>query len=333
MGRKGLSKGLFLAAVLLLIMVMLYSGLQILESTVLQRKPPVLQNGDPGHVTDQTAVRDDVKYYPRQDITVVMLLGIDDEGPVRDSGFYNNTGGADMVALLIFDKKAEVCNLLLLNRDSMVEMPVLGLGGKPAGTYYGQLALSHTWGSGLKDSCENTRTTVSNMLLGVPIDYYMALNMDGIGILNDAVGGVTVTIQDDFSAVDESLVMGQTICLNAKQAMSFVRSRQGVGNGLNQSRMERHEQYMDGFVAGLRAHLASDPVYASRLMEQVSDYLVTDCSTTVLNRLVTEFQDYPLMPPVSPKGENVRGEKYHEFYVDQEDLERLALELFFAPIH
>ncbi len=325
MDRKGLSKFLFLAAALLLVMVMLYSGLQILESTVLP------QRGS-GRAAGKTVVRDGIKYYPRQDITVVMLLGIDDEGPVKDSGSYNNTGGADMVALLVFDEKTQACNMLVLNRDTMVEMPVLGVSGRPAGTLYGQLALSHTWGSGLQDSCENTRTTVSNLLLGAPIDYYLAMNMDGIAILNDAVGGVEVTIEDDFSEVNDSLIMGQTIRLNGKQAVSFVRSRQGVGNGLNESRMRRHEQYMDGFVDGLRQQLTKDVSYASQLLEKISDYTVTDCSTTVLNRLASKYGDYPVNDPVSPRGENVRGEEFYEFYVDQEDLERIALELFFEPI-
>ncbi len=326
MDRKGLKKGAFLATVLILILVVLYSGLQILESTV-------LQTGDTPAATaaGKTVVYEGKKYYPRQDITVIMLLGIDEDGPVKESEYYQNYGGADMVTLLIFDKKTEQCDLLVLNRDSMVEMPVLGLTGRPAGTDFGQLALSHTYGTGLEDSCENTRTTVSNMLLGAPIDYYFSMNMDGIGILNDAVGGVEVTIQDDFSAIDETLVMGQTIRLNAEQALHFVRSRQGVGSGINASRMERHKQYMRSFVTELKRNLDGNPLYASELLAKVNDYTVTDCSTTVLNRLATDFGDYTLGRIVSPEGENRMGEEFYEFYLDEEALKELAIELFFEP--
>ncbi len=326
MHRKGLTKGLFLAAVLILILVMLYSGLQILESTVLQTGGRLAQTAE-----RKTVVYEGREYYPRQDITVVMLLGIDNDGPVRDSGTYNNTGGADMVTLLIFDEKTRKCDLLVLNRDSMVEMPVLGFSGRPAGTLYGQLALSHTYGSGLEDSCENTRTTVSDMLLGARIDYYFSMNMDGIGILNDAVGGVEVTVQDDFSEIDPTLVMGQTIRLNAQQAVHFVRSRQGVGEGLNLGRMERHEQYMRSFVSLLKDNLETNPLYASQLLAMVSEYTVTDCSVAVLNRLATDYGDYTLGRIVSPEGENVMGEKYYEFHLDEKALEKLAIELFFEP--
>ncbi len=324
MNRKGFTKGAFLVATVILILIMLYSGLQLLESTVL------LKGGVPSETrVSKTVVYEGKEYYPRQDITVVMLLGIDEEGPVVESATYNNSGGADMVTLLIFDPKTQQCDLLVLNRDAMVEMPVLGVTGRPAGTLYGQLALSHTYGSGLEDSCENTRTTVSDLLCGAQIDYYFSMNMDGIGILNDAIGGVEVTVRDDFSQVDPTLTQGATLRLNAWQAQNFVRSRQGVGNGLNISRMERQKQYMQGFVSMLKAHLEENPLYASQLLAEVDAYTVTDCSPAVLNRLATDYGDYTLGRIISPEGENVLGEKYYEFYLDEKALEKLAIELFF----
>lgn len=324
MGRKGFAKGAFLAAALILVFVMLYSGLQILESAVSPNKGQSVQTAG-----RKTVVYRGEEYYPRQDITVILLLGIDEQGPVAESASYNNSGGADMVTLLIFDPRTETCDLLVLNRDSMVEMPVLGLTGKPAGTLYGQLALSHTYGKGLEDSCENTRTTVSDMLLGAQIDYYFSMNMDGISILNDAVGGVEVTVRDDFSAVDATLKQGEKLRLDSRQAVNFLRSRQGVGSGLNISRMERHKEYMQGFVTLLKENLRNDPLFASRLLGKVDDYTVTDCSATVLNRLAADYGDYTLGRILSPEGENVLGEKYYEFHLDQEALEALAIQLFF----
>jgi hypothetical protein len=34
---------------------------------------------------------------------------------------------------------------------------------------------------------------------------------------------------------------------------------------------------------------------------------------------------------VSPEGENVLGEKYYEFHVDEEKLDELIVRLFYAP--
>ena len=221
--------------ILSLVFGMLFSGLRILESTVFYaetREPEVVS---------RTVVKDGVAYFPRQDITVILAMGIDETGPVVSSGSYRNTGEADAIILLILDQVDESYSILCLNRDTMVHMPALGLGGKQAGSYYGQLALSHTYGEGLQDSCENTRKAVSDFLNGIQIDYYTAMNMDAIGILNDAVGGVTVTVSDDFSQVDPTMTQG-IMTLNAQQALHYVQTRKDVGNQRNMSRMERHQQ-------------------------------------------------------------------------------------------
>ena len=154
----------YFCVILLLVLVMIFSGLQILESTV-------LRNGQAQEAprASKTIRVDGVEYFPRQDITVVLVAGIDQEGPVRDSGSYTNPGAADMVMLAIFDEKQESYTVLSLNRDTMLEMPVLGVGGRQAGTAYGQLALAHTYGSGLEDSCENLRSTVAAFLGGIRI--------------------------------------------------------------------------------------------------------------------------------------------------------------------
>ena len=313
----------FVTVSLLLVLVMLYSGFRLVESTVLRPG----QTGE--EVASKTVIRDGVAYYPRQDITTMMVLGIDQSGPVAASGSYQNPGAADMVMLLIFDEVREVYNILQLNRDTMVEMPVLGLGGKQAGVFYGQLALAHTYGSGLHDSCENTKKTISDFLNGIYIDYYMALNMDAIGILTDGVGGVTVNVSDDFSKVDDTLKMGQ-VTLTGEQAVSFVQTRKDVGDQLNLSRIQRQREYIDGFLEAFKAQQTSEELLAG-LYEDVTPYMVTDCSLTVLSNMVSHYQDYTLGQITSLPGENILGEEYFEFYVDEEKLDAYILELFYAP--
>ena len=313
----------FVTVSLLLVLVMLYSGFRLVESTVLRPG----QTGE--QVESKTVIRDGVAYYPRQDITTMMVLGIDQSGPAVDSGSYQNPGAADMVMLLIFDEVREVYNILQINRDTMVHMPVLGLGGKRAGVFYGQLALSHTYGSGLQDSCENTKETLSHFLNGIYIDYYMALNMDAIAILTDAVGGVTVDVTDDFSMVDDTLGMGR-VTLTGEQAVSFVRTRKDVGDQLNLSRIQRQREYMDGFMKAFREQKSSEEFLAG-MYEDITPYMVTDSSLTVLSNMVSRYGDYTLGEITSLPGENVLGEKYFEFYVDEEKLDDYVLELFYAP--
>ncbi len=314
-----------MAAILILVLVLLYSGLQILESTVFHQDTEPGQDG-----TTQTIKRNGVSYFPRQDTTVILLTGVDTEGPMVSSGSYNNAAEADMISLLIFDDTNKKLDIISLNRDSMVTMPVLGIGGKKAGTRFGQLALAHTYGTGMKDSAKNLKTTVSDLMYGLQIDYYVTINMDAIGILNDAVGGVTVNVTDDFSAVDSSIPMGK-VKLDGNQAKNFVRVRHNLGNQLNLNRMERHREYMSGFVDALKAKLDSDPTFMLSTLEEVKDYMVTDCATGTMANMANRYKDYEMQDLISPAGENKKGTEFMEFYLDEEDLDRIILKYLYSP--
>ena len=315
---------LFPCVVTILVLLIFISGLQLLESTVFFKHQGVVDQS----FESKTIVRDGISYFPRQDIKVLLILGIDDFGPVTENTMLHQAGAADMVTLVVFNETSKSVSLLVLNRDTMLEMPVLGIGGKEAGTYFGQLALSHTFGSGLKDSCENSKKTVSNFLYGLRIDYYLAMNMDAITILNDAVGGVTVNVVDDFSAIDSTISKG-IVTLRGQQAINFVRTRQGLSDQLNISRMERHKEYMRGFVEAL-LEKRKDPSFVINTYDRVSDYIVTDCTVTVMNDLLTKYADYPISEVISPPGDNVMSD-FYEFYVDSDALEEIILKLFYVP--
>lgn len=316
---------ILLIIILLLVLVFLYSGLRFLESTVFHP-----QTQQPGSESSKTLVRDGVEYFPRQDLTVIMLAGIDEDGPVKESPSYNNPGEADMISLLIFDHTNEVIDILNLNRDTMLDMPVLGIGGKEAGTVHGQLALAHTYGKGLDDSAVNLRKAVSGFLYGLQIDHYVCMNMDAIALLNDAVGGVTVTVTDDFSAVDPTITKG-TVTLKGDQAMTFVRTRRGVGDEMNLTRMQRQNSYMRGFLEALDAALEQDRDFVMNTYQQVEPYMVTDCSATVISSLLDRCGDYPLDRVLTPEGENRRGEEFMEYHTDPDALDTLIIENLYAP--
>lgn len=313
---------LLVSAVLALVMVMIYSGLQILEATVFYTVP-VQQE-----VKRKTIERNGIEYFPRQDLTTILVMGIDEEGPVEATESYRNSGEADMLALVILDQSGGNYRILCLNRDLMVEMPVLGIGGKEAGSFFGQLALSHTYGSGVEDSAENTRKAVSDFLYGVKIDHYVALNMDAIPVLNDAVGGVTVEVTDDFSRVDSSIRRG-TMTLMGEQSLRFVRTRKDVGTELNLSRMGRQQEYMKGLAAALEAGLDSSDTFVAEVYEQLEPYMVTDCSVQVVSGLLQRCADYPMAENLTIPGQNVRGAEFYEFYADEEKTDELILRLFY----
>lgn len=312
-----------ICVVLILLSLMIYSGLRILESTV-------FLNDQGEQITTKTIVRDGVQYYPRQDISVVMVLGIDRSGKVAPSDEPNHGSAVDMATLLVFDEKDNSCTLLCLNRDTMVEMPRLNEHGRKTGTRVAQLALSHTYGRGMADSCKNTAEAISNLFYGITIDHYFAMNMDAVSILNDAVGGVTVNVTDDFSKIDPSIVMGE-VTLRGEQAIHYVQSRYGVGDQLNLSRIRRQKDYMKSFWPVLQDRVSESGSFVVNTYDEVEDYVVTDMTPEVTMRLMKDYSEYALKNVISLEGENILGQEHYEFYPDEEALDALALELFFAP--
>ena len=326
MKKKHSFSGFLVRVILLaLVLVMLYSGLQILASTVLQS--PTITQDQTGR---KTIVRDGVEYFPRQDITVMMVLGIDQYGKVEHSNYYRNSGSADSVMLLVFDEATKECTVLYLNRDTMLTMDVLGVRGEYAGTFYGQLALAHTYGGGQEDSCVNVKNTLMNYLHGMTIDYYVAMRMDAIPILNDAVGGVTVNVTDDFSKVNSTNTMGE-LTLKGDQVIDYVRTRKNVGDQKNVTRMARQREYVDGFLKALRVKEHEDVNFAVNLYEQLAPYIVTDCSVETLSKLLSHYMDYELLGAVTPEGENRIEDGHYAFYTDEEKLDAMVVDLFYRP--
>jgi len=313
-----------LIGVLVIIIATISCGIRFLDSAVFSK-----QEYSESTEKRKTITVDGVDYFPRQDITVFLAMGIDKEGKVESSNSYNNDGEADVISVIVFNDEDKTVTILNLNRDTMVEIPRRGIGGKKTGTYIGQLALSHTYGDGLEESCENTRETVSKLLKGVNIDYYIAANMDAVGFINDAVGGVKVNVTDDFSAVDGSIPMGE-VTLKGQQAVHFVRLRKEVGDQLNISRMGRQEEYVKGFIEALNEKLETESNFAYDFYKAAEGYFVTDCSFNAFSGMFERFADYELKEIVTPEGENTMGKKFIEFYLDEDKFEDIILNIFYA---
>ena len=95
--------------------------------------------------------------------------------------------------------------------------------------------------------------------------------------------------------------------------------------------MERHKEYMHNFVTALKAKMKQETAFVVQAYEKVAPYIVTDCSVQILSRLEQDYGDYTLGEAYTVEGENVLGEELYEFYPDEEKLDALILQLFYAP--
>lgn len=272
-----------------------------------------------------------ISYTLRDNLDTYLIIGLDKvTDTLSDPEYHTNNQQADFLFLMVVNKTSKSYSAIHLNRDAMTEIQRLGMSGKKIGTFTGQLALSHTFGSGGKDSCRNTAQAVSHYLLDVPVEHYFSLTMDAIPILNDLVGGVTVHIDDDFSAVDPSLEQGKDVRLQGQQALTFVRTRWYVDDSSNLSRMNRQREFINALYGQMVQKLQEDDSFATKLASRLADYSVSDLTTTELSNLADKLKDYRFTGIETIRGEAILGEKYMEFYTDESDLRALVLRVFFT---
>lgn len=272
------------------------------------------------------------KYRERTRLETFLVIGLDKfESQTDDESTFSNNQQSDFLMLLIIDRDTNTYIPLHINRDSMAPVQMLGVGGKKIGTETMQLALSHTYGSGGADSCRNTVKAVSDFLYGIHIDHYLSFDRDAIAKINDLVGGASVTVLDDFSKVDPTLVKGQTICLNGEQAMNYVTARGGMEDSSNLARMERQRQYIKALREKTITCIKDEENFSTRALSELSNYLLSDCTVNKLSDLVSDTIDFKMAEIESVEGTAVKGKEFMEFYPDEQALKDLVVRLFFEP--
>lgn len=325
------------AAILAVVLVLL-AGMLLLQRWENTQDAPVSSSGDASSVEAGAPVDGrEITYYNgtayarREDLETVLLLGVDKFEGETPEGYINNQQ-ADFLLLLVMDKQNETCTPIQLNRDTMTQIQILGVTGELAGTFTGQLALAHTYGSGEEDSCENTVLAVSNLLYGMEIDHYVSLTMDGVALLNDLVGGVTVEVLDDFTGIDDSLVQGETVTLQGQQALTYVRSRGGLEDSSNLHRMERQRQYLAALQQQLKAAVQQEDGFTLDALLQLNEYMVSDCTVNQLSDLGDSLAAYQVSDILTTPGDAQEGEEFMEFTVDEVALQQLVMDVFYEPV-
>ena len=258
------------------------------------------------------------EYPMKPHLQTVLLIGTDaleayEEKTEGVKPFYNYHQ-ADFLSLVVLDTDNNTAEILQLNRDTMTDVPWLDVLGEYGGTEFKQLCLAYNYGDGGMKSCRNTVSAVSGLLFDAPIDHYIQIPMTAIGVLNDLVGGVPVTIEEDMTVIDPAFTEGAAVWLDGVQAEKFVRARMALENDTNLARMKRQRQYLDSFQKRAREAFNSDSEFMVKLMEKLSEFLQSDLTAQQLSDLVTRLDNSEISPIRYAEGELKLGEQYYEFY-------------------
>lgn len=274
-----------------------------------------------------------VKCVPKRNIKTYLFMGLDSQGEAKAAEEYDGTGQCDTLQILVLDDVNHTYTRLPINRDTMTEVNTLDENGYYLGTTTMQISLAHASGDGMEKSCENTVDAVSNLLYGQTIDGYASLNMDSIKVLNHLAGGVTVTIEDDFSKEDPSLKMGDTITLTDEQAMHYVHGRMNVGDGTNENRMRRQTQYLEALKPILLEKCQADNTFPLDIYDGLEPYMVTNLTRNNFINLAAELTECEEQDSLEIKGTNAMGDTgFNEFTVDEDSLAETVIQLFYDKV-
>lgn len=290
------------------------------------------QGSFPEHeVTDPTIEHNGTSYIPKDTIETFLVLGLDKHDGEGQADSYNNNKQADFLMLFVLDHAAKQYAAIHINRDTIVDVNVLGVAGNRVDTLRKQIALAHTYGNGRDVSCRNTADSVSSLLMGVKVNHYISMTLDTVTVMNDLVGGVEVVVLDDFTGIDDTLIKGETVTLTGDQPLTYIRTRYGMEDDTNAARMKRQEQYLEALLEAFKDSVAHDAEFIVDASLKVSDHIISDRSVTQLQTLGEKFDQYEFLGIQSIEGTSVKGAEFMEFHADESAVKELVINFFYKP--
>lgn len=287
----------------------------------------------PTEAEEETSERIEYKgvtYIPKKNIETYLFMGVDAEGKTKKVEEYGEGSQCDMLFIMVRDLSDGTYRTMPIDRNTMTEVNSLMLDGTYLATTRNQIAYAHSDGDGLEISCENVVEAVSGLLKGQTIDGYAALNMGAIEILNHLVGGVTVTIQEDFSKADPSLKEGEQVTLTDEQAVTYVRGRMSVGDGSNEGRMKRQSTYLEALEPMLTKRCQEDSSFPLEVYDALKEYMVTNISKQKFSKIALLAAKDKSLGEVTIEGTSKIGDMdLIEFEPEEESLMEAILTLFY----
>lgn len=260
----------------------------------------------------------------------ILVMGVDTNGDISaHEGETYHGGQSDVMFLVSVDYNNKAVNYLQLNRDIMTSMNTYDSKGEISGKTTAQICLAYAYGDGKRLSCKNAAATVSNLLYGVPVDEYYSLNIDGIAIINDAVGGVPVKIEDDFTGYDDTLIMGETVMLHGVHATNFLRTRRGIGESKNVDRMRRHRAYLTSLKDIFTKKLSDNPKLAVTIDRDLETYRNSSMSANTLAGIFADTEDFTSNDIIVISGAEDYSGTYVEVTPNDEEIKEIVMDVFY----
>lgn len=279
-------------------------------------------------------------YCYNKDIMTFLFMGIDREDRT-DPAWETGGGQADALFLLILDPHEEMIKLIPINRSTMTQIVVYDEAGAERNTVEAQLCVQYGFGDGEEKSCAYQMEAVQKLLYDIPINGYIAVNMDVIPVVTDAVGGIDLTVLEDIRNEKKEVILreGETVHLDGELAYRYVRNRDISEELSADARLERQRQFLTEFIYKMSYMTRQDPTVPVKLFQEISGNMITDITADEIVYLAAIAGGYHFdagqvytIPGKSISGEKNENSEFDEFHVDEDGLFELILNIFYEPV-
>ncbi len=285
--------------------------------------------------TDNTIVYGGKIYKYNENVTAILCMGIDNQKKMSDGEYITgNAGQADALYLMAIDTKSGKTTVLGIPRDTYTDISLYSKSGNYIGMEKRQICLAYAYGDGKEKSCENTVSSVSDLLYSMPVNSYFALDSKAISALHNAVGTVTVTPNETITANNVTYYKDVPVKLYGDNVFLYLQARNKETADASYLRMERQLEYIRKYSAAVIEKTKNDITFPVKLYGKVQKNAVTNLDAGKIGYLATNIvsnKKTASLEFVSLKGEQIIGEDgYAEFYPDETALFEAVLKLYYT---
>ena len=275
-------------------------------------------------------------YTYNHDLINILCMGVDNNRPLSEDAPLKERGKTDALYLLSINKKTKEVNVVHIPRETMVPVQ-LYYDEEPKGMQTLQITLQYAYGRDKEEGSLLTSKATSALLKNIPIQRYCVVNFNAIPALNDAVGGVEVTMADhvdkELQKLSPDFRPGNTVLLKGEQSFNYLRFRDISEETSSEERAQRQKVYIKAFEKAMKKAVKSDFKLPYNLYKIMQDNMSTDIGKIEILYLTTLIKDAEFADGViSLPGEMVKGERFQEYYVSDEELEKMIIDTFYCQV-
>jgi LCP family protein required for cell wall assembly len=240
------------------------------------------------HVEDQLGANRPTKLNKSMNI---LLLGSDSRDGANRAYWSPDISGerSDTTILLHLSPNRDRAVAISFPRDSMVQVPgCRKKNGQKVAPFFGMLNAAFAY-AGATCTWKTIEATTD-----IHVDHYVKIDFTGFKRVVDALGGVEICVPHAVNdpRAELSLRPGRQV-VKGDEALGYVRTRYGLGDGSDLERIQRQQKFMASVVKkATSGSMLTDPSRTYRFLDAVTKSIATDdkLSVSAMRRLATSLR-------------------------------------------